>query len=110
MHGAAFFRFREGRGREKNFDAGQGVKSLGQGGVTVKLEAFSGWGGAVLKFFLAGPGRGSHFSPEVRFVTAVTAGGSVKFCQWCKFLHFHSGCQIFGLKIWRCKFFDKSHV
>ena len=46
MHGEAFFCFGAGRGgaEEKNF--GVGVKSTGQGGVTVKLRAFSGWGGA----------------------------------------------------------------
>ena len=48
------------------------------------------------------------------------------FCQRCNFLHFHSfvyvfitktveiwwnlGCKIFGLKIWRCKLCDNSHV
>ena len=50
MHRAAFFY------------SGQGVKSLGWGGVTVKLGAFSGWGGAgqgSLEIFLA---RGNHFS------------------------------------------------
>ena len=34
--------------------AGQRKKSVGPGGVTVKLEAFSGWGGAVLKIFGTG--------------------------------------------------------
>ena len=31
----------------------------------------------------------TNISPEVRFVTAVTASGSINFCQTCKFLHFY---------------------
>ena len=65
-------------------------------------------------------------APEVKFVPAVTAGGSVNFCHGCRFLHFHSffcvfitktveirwnwWCKIFGLKVRRCKILDKFHV
>ena len=31
----------------------------------------------------------TNISPEVRFVTAGTASGSINFCQTCKFLHFY---------------------
>ena len=43
-----------GGAAEKKFGLGQGVKSSERGRVTVKLEAFSGWGGAVLKIFGTG--------------------------------------------------------
>ena len=62
-----------GRAEEKNFGLGQAVKSSERGRVTVKLEAFSGWGGAgrgsLEKFqdragpgqpFSLGPGWGVH--------------------------------------------------
>ena len=51
-----------GRAEEKKFGdgAGQGVKSSGPGRVTVKLGAFLGWGGAVLK--ILGPGQGGDAS------------------------------------------------
>ena len=55
MHGAVFFCFWAGRGeaKEKKIRAGQGVKSLVQGRVTVKLGALSGLGraGKLFKFF-----------------------------------------------------------
>ena len=66
MHRAAFFA--SGRGRRKNFrvGAGQGQNPLGR--TTVKLRAFLGRSGAVLKvrgsgapiFPGAGAGRGVH--------------------------------------------------
>ena len=66
MHGAAFILIRAGRGEEKNFGVGQGgawMKSSWRGDVTVKIGAFLGWGGAVLKIFRAGaaifPGAGA---------------------------------------------------
>ena len=45
MHEAAFFGLGRGGAKENNFGVGQGLKSSGRGGVTVKLRAFSGWGG-----------------------------------------------------------------
>ena len=60
MHRAAIFSF--GVGQKEFFWGG-----AGQGRATVKLRAFSGWGGvgwggAVMKFFGAGAVQGSHFS------------------------------------------------
>ena len=56
MHGAAFFYFRAERvGPKENFfewgGAGQGVKSSGLCGVTVKFGVFSGRGRVALKIF-----------------------------------------------------------
>ena len=72
------------------------------------------------------PLSSQYLYTELEFVTPVTAGGSVKFCQRCKFFHFHSffvffltktveirwnwRCKIFSLKIRRCKVWDKFHV
>ena len=71
--GQPFFASWRGGAEEKNFGLGQAVKSSERGRVTVKLEAFSGWGGAgrgsLEKFqdragpgqpFSLGPGWGVH--------------------------------------------------
>ena len=60
-------------------------------------------------------------NPEVRYFSASSASGIIKFCQQCKFLHKQHilcvlitktveirrnlRCKIFGPKIWRCNFF-----
>ena len=63
MHGAAFFASGRGGAEEKSFGVGQGgagKKSSGQGGVTVKLGAFSGPGRTGAAIFLwAGAWRAS---------------------------------------------------
>ena len=63
--GSLFFALGRGGAGEKNFrgGAGQGVKSLGRGGVTVKLRAFSGRGRVTVKLGAfsgwGGAGQGS---------------------------------------------------
>ena len=55
-----------GRAEEKNFGLGQAVKSSERGRVTVKLKAFSGWGGegrGSLEKFRDRAGPGQPFSP-----------------------------------------------
>ena len=69
MHGQSFFPSGWG-------GTGHRVKSLEQGRVTVKLGAFLGWDGAVLKFFgasaaifpgtVVGAGRGGTCIPALK--------------------------------------------
>ena len=64
MHGAAFFCFGPGRGGAdgKNFGVGRGrEKILRARRVTVKLGAFSGWGGAGQGSLENYWDQGSHF-------------------------------------------------
>ena len=84
MHGAAFFALGQGGAEETvvRWDkAGQGAKSSGWGRATVKLGAFSGWDGAVLKF------SGPRWSRETIFLGAGHA--SLLYMYVIRMTYFH---------------------